>query len=48
MYSIKKLERIKEVMFEFTKLKYLPVLLYHTEVCPTNSADRHALQFTIK
>ena len=23
------------------------ILLYGTEVCPTNSADRHSLQFTI-
>jgi len=25
----------------------LPILLYGTDVCPMNSADRHSLQFTI-
>ena len=25
----------------------LPILLYGTDVCPLNSADRHSLQFTI-
>jgi len=27
--------------------KRSPILLYGTDVCPMNSADRHALQFTI-
>jgi len=35
------------VSFELIKSKCLPVLLYGTNVCPMNSADRHSLQFTI-
>jgi len=35
------------VLFELIKSKCLPILLYGTEVCPTNSADRHLLQLTI-
>jgi len=32
------------VLFELIKSKCIPILLY---VCPTNSVDRHSLQFTI-
>jgi len=37
------------VLFELTKSKCLPILLYGTDACPMNSADRHSfgLQFTI-
>jgi len=35
------------VLFELIKSKCLPILLYGTEVCPTNSAYKHSLQFTI-
>ena len=34
----------KEVLFELIKSKCLPILLYGTDVCPTNSAVRHSLQ----
>jgi len=34
-------------LFELIKSKCLPILLYGTDVCPMNSADRHSLQFTI-
>jgi len=37
----------EEVLFELIKSKCLPILLYGTDVCPMNSADRHSLQFTI-
>jgi len=39
----------KEVSFELIKSKCLPILLYGTDACPMNSADRHSfgLQFTI-
>ena len=29
------------------KSKCLPILLYATELCPTNSADRHSLHCTL-
>ena len=32
---------------KFNHKKCLPVLLYGTEVCPTNAADLHSMQFTI-
>ena len=32
------------MLFELIKSKCIPILLY---VCPTNSVDRHSLQFTI-
>ena len=35
------------MLFELIKSKCLPILLYGTDVCPMNSADRHSLQFTI-
>jgi len=35
------------VLFELIKSKCIPILLYGTDVCPMNSADRHSLQFTI-
>jgi len=35
------------VIFELIKSKCLPVLMYGLDVCPTNSADRHSLQFSI-
>jgi len=31
----------------YSSEKCLPVLLYGTEVCPTNAADLQAMQFTI-
>jgi len=34
-------------MFSLIKTKCLPVLLYRTEVSPTNSAINHSLQFTL-
>ena len=37
----------EEVLFSLIKSKCLPVLLYGTEVCPMNSADRQSLQFTV-
>jgi len=37
----------EEVIFEVIKSKCLPILLYGSEVCPTNSADRHSLQFSV-
>ena len=37
----------EEVIFELIKSKCLPVLLYGIDVCPTNSADRQSLQFTV-
>ena len=36
----------EEELFELIKSKCLPILLYGTDVCPMNSADRHSLQFT--
>ena len=39
--------RAEEVLFELIKSKCIPILLYGTDVCPMNSADRHSLQFTI-
>ena len=35
------------MLFELIKSKCRPILLYGTDVCPMNSADRHSLQFTI-
>jgi len=32
---------------ELIKSKCIPILLFGTDVCPINSADRHSLQFTI-
>jgi len=37
----------EKALFELIKSKCLPILLYGTDVCPMNSADRHSLQFTI-
>ena len=37
----------KEVIFELSKSKCLPVLMYGLDACPTNSADRQSLQFTV-
>ena len=37
----------EEVVFALINTKCLPVLLYGTEVCPTNAADLHSMQFTI-
>jgi len=34
-------------VFALIKTKCLPVILYGTEVCPTNAADLHSMQFTI-
>ena len=34
-------------MFALIKTKCLPVLLYRTEVCPTNAADLQSMQFAI-
>ena len=37
----------EEVVFELVKSKCLPVLMYGLDVCPSNSADRHFLQFSV-
>ena len=37
----------EEVVFALIKTKCSPVLLYRTEVCPTNTADLQSMQFTI-
>jgi len=37
----------EEVIFELIKSKWLPVLMYGIDVCPTNSADWQSLQFTV-
>ena len=37
----------EEVVFALIKTKCLPVLLYGTEVCPTNAAHLQSMQFTI-
>ena len=34
-------------MFALIRTKCLPVLLYRTEVCPTNAADLQSMQFAI-
>ena len=36
----------EEVLFALLKSKCLPILLYGTEACPTNSSVRQLLQFT--
>ena len=36
----------EEVLFAILKSKCLPILLYGTEACPTNSSVRQSLQFT--
>ena len=36
----------EEVLFALLKSKCLPILLYGTEACPTNSSVRQSLQFT--
>jgi len=40
-------EVIFAVIFALIKTRCLPVLLYGTEVCPTNAADLQSMQFTI-
>ena len=35
------------VLFALIKSKCLPILLYGVEACPTNSADKQSLQFTM-
>ena len=37
----------EEVIFELIISKCLPVLMYGLDACPTNSADRQSLQFTL-
>ena len=37
----------EEVLFALIKYKCLPILLYGVEACPTNSADKQSLQFTM-
>ena len=37
----------EEVVFALIKTKCLPVLLYGTEVCPTNAADLQSMQLAI-
>ena len=37
----------EKVLFALIKSKYLPVLLHGVEACPTNSADKQSLQFTM-
>ena len=38
----------QEVLFALIKSKCLPILLHGVEACPTNSADKQSLQFTMK
>ena len=37
----------EEVLFAPLKSKCLPILLYDTEACPTNSSVRQSLKFTL-
>ena len=37
----------EEVMFALIKSKYVPILLYGTEACPTNSSVRHSIDFAV-
>ena len=37
----------EEVVFELVKSKCLSVLMYGLDVCPSNSADTHFLQFSV-
>jgi len=37
----------EEVVFELVESKCLPVLMYGLDVCRSNSADRHSLQFSV-
>jgi len=37
----------KRLFFELIKSKCLPVFMYGLDACPTNSADRQSLQFTV-
>jgi len=37
----------EEVLFALIKSKCVPILLYGVEACPTNSADKQSLQFTM-
>ena len=37
----------EEVLFALIKSKRLPILLYGVEACPTNSADKQSLHFTM-
>ena len=37
----------EEALFALIKSKCLPVLLYGVEACPTKSADKQSLQFTM-
>ena len=37
----------EEVLFALMKSKCLPILLYGVEACPTKSADKQSLQFTM-
>ena len=38
----------EEVIFELIKGKCLPVFMYGLDVCSSNSADRHSLQFSVE
>ena len=37
----------EEVVFALIKSKYLPILLYWTDACPTNASVRHSLEFAL-
>jgi len=37
----------EEAVFELVTSKCLPVLMYDLDVCMSNSADRHCLQFSV-
>jgi len=37
----------EEVLFALIKSNCLPILLHGVEACPTNSADKQSLQFTM-
>ena len=38
----------EEVVMHLIKVKCLPVLLYGTDACPTNTTDLRSLEFTVK
>ena len=46
-WFLAKIGNYKILRLELIKSKCLPILLYSTEVCPTNAADRHTSQFAI-
>ena len=37
----------EEVVMHLIKVKYLPVLLYGTDACPTNTTDLRSLEYSL-